>query len=513
MKQVIFTYCEGNDTKVAVIQQDKGKIKVLRAASFDVVAPTYSLEEGMEGLKLESDDLQIEGMKDSLAVDKDSAASSVSLVNSSLKGINLAKSVFIPVLTDPAVHYHFFEGTKKTRAGHFTQEIADDIQQSKNVTIDQENLEYVELADKAWMAVFLSGEVSCIKLINALAHYNGKRNYKIQSVKSAEISLAYYIAKTKKFFPDDFSLIVYIGKEYSKLIFLHGRKLKHIGSTLDIGKVNLHTYDVYFSKILLEMENGGISSLDNIIVCGEDDSENIILSFYGTFPEANVSKMDFSDLDLLDLDSEIKENLSAFSVPIAAAVDFFDEESELHKGINLLPKYVKEDQKFIQFGWHGYAMLPLLFVTTFFLTQTFLKNQKEINSINDQLTIQHVLLKQNQDILSKINTIQGRLNNFGATQAILDSVSVGTEVWSNALSKIADFFSNRKNIWLTKMNMAENGRVNLEGYALSKDVLTEFAYMLKSAELKGIYYETLRDKNSYRFTMNFNISSYQKEAK
>ena len=224
MKQVIFTYCEGNDTKVAVIQQDKGKIKVLRAASFDVVAPTYSLEEGMEGLKLESDDLQIEGMKDSLAVDKDSAASSVSLVNSSLKGINLAKSVFIPVLTDPAVHYHFFEGTKKTRAGHFTQEIADDIQQSKNVTIDQENLEYVELADKAWMAVFLSGEVSCIKLINALAHYNGKRNYKIQSVKSAEISLAYYIAKTKKFFPDDFSLIVYIGKEYSKLIFLHGRK-------------------------------------------------------------------------------------------------------------------------------------------------------------------------------------------------------------------------------------------------------------------------------------------------
>ena len=63
------------------------------------------------------------------------------------------------------------------------------------------------------------------------------------------------------------------------------------------------------------------------------------------------------------------------------------------------------------------------------------------------------------------------------------------------------------------MSMGEDGRVNLEGYALSKDVLTEFAYMLKSAELKGIYYETLRDKNSYRFTMNFNVSSYQKETK
>ncbi len=131
--------------------------------------------------------------------------------------------------------------------------------------------------------------------------------------------------KGKNSFPDDNSLIVYIGKEYSKLIFLQGRKLKHIGSTLDIGTLNLHTYDVYFSKILLEMENGGISSLDNIIVCGEDDSENLILSFYGTFPEANVSRLEFDDLDLSVLDDKTKEIFSSYSVPIAVANDYFDD--------------------------------------------------------------------------------------------------------------------------------------------------------------------------------------------
>lgn len=513
MKQVIFTYCEGNDTKIAVIQEDKGKLKILRTSSYDSVAPAYHLDADLEGLKLDSDDLHIEGVKSSDSTDKDTAMASISVINNSLSGINLSKSAFIPVLTDPSVHYHIFEGTKKSRVGNFTQEIAEDIQQSKNVTIDQENLEYVELADKAWMAVFLSGEISCIKLINSLANYNGKRNYKIQAVKSAEISLAYYVAKAKKFFPDDYSLIIYIGKEYSKLIFLHGRMLKHIGTTLDIGKSNLHTYDVYFSKILLEMENGGISSLDNIVVCGEDDSENIILSFYGTFPEANVSKMEFPGFDQQSINSETKEILSTFSVPLAAAVEYFDEEAEIHKGINLLPRYVKEDQKIIQFGWHGYAILPLLFISALFLTQTFLKNQRELNTINDEISVQKVLISQNKDIVEKINGIEARLNNFGATQAILDSVSVGTEVWSNALAKIADFFASRKNIWLTKMNVGEDGKVNLEGYALSKDVLTDFAYMLKSAELKGIYYETLRDKNSYRFTTNFNISSYSKDTR
>jgi hypothetical protein len=512
MKQIIFTYCEGNDTKIAVAQKDNDKIKILRVSSLDISSPAYNLDGDMDGLSLTSDEVKIDENKRDVMEDSKSGVTNISLINNSLRGINLKKSIFVPVVTEPAVHYHFFEGTKRTKAGNFTQEIVDDIQQSKNVTIDQENLEYVELADKAWMAVFLSGEISCITLINSLANYNGKRNYKIHSVKSAEISLAYYVAKAKKFFPDDYSLIIYIGKEYTKLIFLHGRKLKHIGSTLDIGKVNLHTYDVYFSKILLEMENGGISSLDNIVVCGEDDSENIVLSFYGTFPEANVSKMDFSEFDLSLLKSEAKESLSAFTVPIAAAVEFFDEEAEIYKGINLLPKYVREDQKLIQFGWHGYALLPILFASTFFLTKAYLKDQKEINSIKDQIAVQQVLLKQNQDILSKINDIQGRLNNFGATQSILDSVSVGTEVWSNSLQKISDFFDQRKNIWLTRLNIGDGGRVNLEGYALSKAVLTDFAYFLKSAELKGIFYETLRDKNTYRFTINFDLSSYQKVA-
>ena len=213
-------------------------------------------------------------------------------------------------------------------------------------------------------------------MVNNLARYNGRRYYKITAVKSAEISLAYYVAKKKKFFPDDQSLIVYIGKEYSKLIFLHGRKLKHIGTTVDIGTLNLHTYDVYFSKILLEMENGGISSLDNIVVCGEDDSENLILSFYGTFPEANVTRLEFEELDLSGVNAHTKEIFSSFSVPIAVASDYFDELEEIHKGINLLPKYVKEEQKFFQFAWHGFAILPLLFVASLFLTQKILINQR-----------------------------------------------------------------------------------------------------------------------------------------
>ena len=339
-----------------------------------------------------------------------------------------------------------------------------------------------------------------------MAHYNGRRYYRIPTVKSAEISLAYYVAKKKKFFPDDQSLIVYIGKETSKLIFLHGRKLKHIGSTLDIGTVNLHTYDVYFSKILLEMENGGISALDNIIVCGEDDSENLILSFYGTFPEANVSRLQFDDLDLSSINEDIKEKFSSFSVPTAVAQEYFDELAETYQGINLLPRYVKEEQKAFQFAWHGFALLPILFFAAFFITLRILINQKEINKLDTQISEQTVRLRQNQEILNEISELQGKISNFSQTQIILDSASVGTGIWSNTLESISHFIGLRKNIWLTKLSTSDNGDIALEGYALNRNILTEFAYSIETAELKSVTYEALREKNAFKFNIIFNSS-------
>ncbi|MDR3625881.1 MAG: hypothetical protein P4L45_03565 [Ignavibacteriaceae bacterium] len=508
MSVTICTYCEGNDTKIIVVSKEKNRIKVHAAATFDVVQSALEMEDSITGLKIDGDELSFEGTSGAkTSSERSIALSSISLINDFLKGYNLKKSLFIPAITEPSIYYHLFEGSKVGKSSKITQDIIDDIQASKNITLNKEDLEYIELADKSLLAVFLSGEVSGIKLISSLAHYNGKRYYKIPTVKSAEISLAYYVAKKKKFFPDDQSLIVYIGKENSKLIFLQGRKLKHIGSTLDIGTLNLHTYDVYFSKILLEMENGGITALDNIIVCGEDDSENLILSFYGTFPEANVSRLQFEELDLALLDSDTKQKFSSYSVPVAIAQEYFEELAETYKGINLLPRYVKEEQKAFQFAWHGFAMLPLLFFAAFFITLKILMNQKDINQLDKQISEQTIRLRQNQAILNKISDLQGKISNFSQTQVILDSASVGTGVWSANLENISHYIGIRRSIWLTKLSKDDSGNITLEGYALNRSVLTEFAYAIETAQLKSITYEALREKNAYRFNIIFNPSS------
>jgi len=512
MKPLVCIFCEGNDTKIAVVEKEKEKIKLLKTGSFNVVQPPIEVAEGITNLKMETDDLSFEELDKDIPINEVEVVSTsgLALISTSLKGIDLNKSVFLPVLTEPALHYHVFEGSKLGKSSKFVQELINDISETKNLTISKDELAYVELADKSSLAVFVNGEISSIKLINSLAGYNGKRFYKIPTIKSAEVSLANYVAKKKKFFPDDQSLIVYIGKEYSKLIFLQGRSLKHIGTTLDIGSTNLHTYDVYFSKILLEMDNGGISSLDNIIVCGEDDSENLILSFYGTFPEANVSRLEFDDINITILDHESQESISAYSILIATAIEFFDDQTQKHpSSINLLPRYVREEQKVFQFAWHGYAILPLLFGATFFLTLQILMNNKKSTELQKEITQQTILLRQNQEILGRIAELESKISGFGQTQTILDSASVGTGVWSNVSEHFSNFFAAKQNIWLTKLN-ADGNNISVEGNSLSKLSPTELAYSIQGSELRGIFNESIREENAYRFNLNFNLLQFQK---
>ncbi|MCU7493405.1 MAG: hypothetical protein HF312_19340 [Ignavibacteria bacterium] len=507
MKTLVCIYCEGNDTKLAVVAKDKKHYRLLRAADFDLVNARQASVEAFSAISLDgmSGDISLGDLS------AEPAAAPVStgegMLNSALAGLNLNNCDFIPAITEPAVHYHVFEGSKESKdknSSKLIQAMIEEIQKSKNITVDKNSLGYKELAGGQYLSVFADGEIHCIANINALARANSRKFYRIPSVKSADLSLAYYVAHKKKFFPDDYSLVVYIGKEYSKLIFLQGKELKHIGATLDIGTVNLHTYDVYFSKILLEMENGGIPRIDNVVICGEDESENLVLSFYGTFPEANVSKIDFTDLDLTALDDDLKEKVSSFSVPIAVAYEYFCELENKYKGINLLPQYVKEDQKMFQFAWYSLLILPLIFFLTFFFTKTALTNNKEINRLDKSINELTLVQQRNQKILDNINYQQGKINNFGSTQAILDSASKGAEVWGTVSRKMADFIMARKGMWVTAVQSDNAGQITVNGYALTRGVVTAFSDY-NEAVLKSMVYEPLREKNAYKFIMNFDM--------
>jgi hypothetical protein len=509
MKLIISIYSEGLELKVSVLERIKEKIiikKTFEISSSDSssVDTTGSIGNFTDDAII-SDDLSFEsldGMSD-IEEEDPSKSTEISELANQLAEFDLSKAEFIPVITDPSLTFHIYEGLVEKDKKKTLAKIIDEIYNSKGLLLTNDQIDFISLDEKTHLCVFSEPNVVCANLVSSVAAYNNKRYYKIHSIKSAEIALANFVSRTTKFFPEDYSLIIYIGGEFSKLIFLEGQNLKHIGATLDIGVQNLHTYDVYFSKILLEMENGGIPRLDNVIICGDDRSENLVLSFYGTFPEANVSELQFNMFDIEAIKEEKRVEISSFAVPISAAYEYYAEMDKELVGINILPKYIVENQKFFQFGWHSFVILPLIFIATFFFTYNVLSNFQEIEAL-EQLAIQ------NENIINQMAPISKRISSFDNTQAILDSAMSGTEVWGKTLEKVSNFVERRRNFWISHLETRNDDNVLVKGYSLSRNVLTEFAEYSNSSILQNVLYEPLRDKNAFAFTLNFKLENDKK---
>lgn len=516
MKPLVCIYCEGTEIKVALLSLGKTGVKLHKILAvrstnvegqnpdiLDNTKSSFSIEE----LDSDDGDISFDNLDDEPSGVTDSNISDLEEISAMLDGIKLGSAQFIPIITEPVANYHICEISTDKDKGKIIDEIISDILETKGTTVRKDYVDYIDFSETSKLSVFIEGGIPCANTIDALAEYNDRKYVKIPTIKTAELSLAYYVSKTTKFFPEDFSLIIYTGKEYSKLMFLEGQKIRHIGSTLDIGTQNLQTYDVYFSKILLEMENGGIPRLDNVILCGEDNSENLILSFYGTFPEANVSELKFDAIDSSDLPAEDNENISSFTIPISVAVEYFDEQQKKYKGINILPTYIKEKQKVLQFGWHSYAIMPLLFFVTFFFTFKILSNFREIDNLNSKIVDLTNRQAQNQKIIDMITPLSQKIAGFDKTQAILDSAGSGTEIYWKMLEKESDYLERRRNFWITKLSVPNSEAVNVIGYSLSRSVLTEFADFNNSSLLKSVKYEPLREKNAFKFDLKFFMNS------
>ena len=119
MKPIVCIYCEGTDTKLAVMTKDKDGVKILRTASLTLsrtlqYSSTTSQTEAIAEIERSSisEDLSFDSLE-AISGEYTPPAqdvSDVSLLNSTIADLNVAKLDYIPILTEPTVNYHVYEG-------------------------------------------------------------------------------------------------------------------------------------------------------------------------------------------------------------------------------------------------------------------------------------------------------------------------------------------------------------------------------------------------------------------
>lgn len=495
MKNLVTIYFEGSDSKIAVFEYDKNYIKLIKAGSYQITREDFQMQID-ESVKLDGD-MSFQGgptvEEEIIAAPHQTSFDEVYVrsVNSVLIGMDFRKTEFIPVLTEPNITFQFNDDSQ-------------DAGKKKKKKKSQYLKNTFQFANQNQCTVLPSGDIGYITLIEKLARYNLEKDFKMPAVKSADLSLYYYVNEHFNFSETDHVLIFYMGKEYSRMLFCQNTALIHISPMLNIGKTNSGTYDVFASKILLEMENGEIPKIDNIILCGEDTSEEFVFTLRSFFPESRISGLDFPVIDLTAIpDPDLIDNLSAYSIPISVAYEHHKEVyGNYSAGINLLSKEILERQKAFPIAWHGYIVILLIFMAGYYLSGNFFDNTRKLNKLSSELAEAKALERKNKDLLAQISDFQGRIRGFDETQVMLDTLAVGAGQWNRLFKETSDFVTGNKNLWLTALKTSEDKMAfQLEGYSLNKDVLTSFTESFKAAELKTVTTDKIQNKNVYKFTL------------
>ncbi|MDR3610457.1 MAG: hypothetical protein P4L27_07845 [Ignavibacteriaceae bacterium] len=494
MSKIACIYFEGNDSKIALFQKVNNELILLKGESMDSSLAFADQKTTVVGKSSGGHSLKEIYNYDFVSEDAAFSRTYLQKLNEFFMGEDLSQIKFIPILSEPAVYF---------------QKVHDDTELASlkgsnngNGKIDA-TIGFVNLFDNSRLAVYSSGKSNYLQAIDALARLNNRKFLKIPSVKSAEISLASYILAKRTFPENDITLILYVGKEYSKLIFLKGNKLHHIGATVSVGKNSFNAHNVIASKILFEMENGLISNIENIIICGEDSSEELISVINEAYPSADIKTQNIESVEIRDLDSF--STTSSFIVPVAVAQEYYDELNKKATGLNLLPNYIKEEQKVINLQWHGYVMLFLILLAGIFFTSRIITNNQELASKNSEIATYKAVEEQNRTAVEQIRSYENKIANVGQTKAVLNQLSGGFGILSTQIKKIANFTGQDKILWISKITMDERKDLGIAGYTFSRRRVKDLADAYNGSTLENIIFDPLRDTRAFKFKIDAGI--------
>lgn len=504
MKKYVGVFIDGPETKVAIVSKTSGGLKLEDIVTFGLKgSPQDFFGPPKTEFEVDSDTILFEPADESEEQLEEPMLSNVL----SSKVRNIKDIVFVPVVTEPQVSYLILNNVPKLKEKELKQFIIDKWLESKVSSIDEKNLRYYKYNEDTYLTIYINEEYPVLKEIEKFARFWKMRMPRIPFISGGDICLASYVLNKYNIQPDKNYLIVHIGIDSSRIIFISNKTIKHISSYLGIGIQTSGFHDIIISKINLEMDNVQISEIDKIFLAGEVVETTVQLTFYGSFPLAEIEVIKFDDLDVSSLPEDKRAQVPVYAFCIAPLFFMLRKDKSRIPFVNLLPYDLIEAQKIFKLSPVGYALLFLIFVAVVFFTQKYITNNKKIQVLDTEIRSKQLLIAENAELVNRVNQLSQRIDAGLRIQRTIDTLILGAERWTEILLKIHEYQPDKRRIWLTSF-AATDEEVKITGVGINKYTIPDFSDHLDKALLKSMMSQELREREINRFEITLNPEKY-----
>lgn len=407
-------------------------------------------------------------------------------------------------VSEPEIYYAPFETGWGLKGDALKKKIIENLAVEKPSALDlsTDDIQIMEVANKDLLAIVRGTEFNVVRLLEQARHRLGNKATRISFIEGAEISIVNLVKKNYKFEPNEITVIVYVGHEFSRLIFLLGNELLGISQLIGEGIDSLEISHTIFSRLLLELDNLNLKKMDNIILCGEAHEANVLKFLQEKFStDVDIDYLNFKNMEVDGIDPL----LSRFAIAVGVAWRALEDKDGDTYQINLLPKFVRERQKIFKLGLGGGLLLLFLPVLAYLFTTRAAVLHQKTEALETEFAAKQTQLMLLQEPQKELEGLKLKLAGYENIFARLDSLFYGTKTWSSFLTNVARSAQSVGSIWVTDLKSTPENRVLLTGYSLYRSRIPEFSNKLGKTVLNKVEVQEIREKTVYNFEIEIQL--------
>jgi len=164
-------------------------------------------------------------------------------------------------------------------------------------------------------------------------------------------------------------------------------------------------------------------------------------------------------------------------------------------------------------SWPIAAIMVVLFCTTLFFVYSYLDQDRDIERARFELSqYQDGAETENiADLQAKIDSLKARSAGFADALDLLDSLLVGSDVWSRALERTSAYTGDVSGLWISEWQEESEGSLFIAGRSLNREDIVAFASRTQG-RIENITFAEIRSVPVYEFEMTMAITRTLPEA-
>ncbi|HLF20449.1 MAG TPA: hypothetical protein VI704_06645, partial [Bacteroidota bacterium] len=240
-------------------------------------------------------------------------------------------------LSEPGVSYHEFESDFGLSGAKLKKQVVQELAANRPSPPALDAVETIPTASGGILSIVRENGLHLHDLLTELRSFMGGRIPNVKTIESADIALMEFIRSSYELQDEEVTVVVYVGHDFSRLIFMQGSNFLHFAPIISEGLGSANIENTLYSRVLLEQDNIALTRIDRILLAGESHKVNLRDALAPQFSNAQVEYVKAPNLDLSFYEGSVGEVISEYAIPIVAAWKGLNEKQQGFYGVNLVP--------------------------------------------------------------------------------------------------------------------------------------------------------------------------------